>query len=166
MTGATGPQGDPGNDGVTGATGPQGNPGGNGATGATGPAGGSGATGATGPQGGSGATGATGPQGGAGATGATGPQPAAAVVSSQAVIDFGPLGVEVAIFTIADPHVTASSNLIGYLAYVAPPGKDLDELEFDSFDFLFSPGTGSFTLLARSINGLVADKFVLNYMTS
>ena len=60
-TGATGPTGANGLDGVTGATGPTGANGLDGVTGATGPTGASGLDGATGATGPRGATGATGP---------------------------------------------------------------------------------------------------------
>jgi len=49
------------------------------------------------------------------------------------------------------------------LAYVAPTGKSLDELEFDSFDFRAVAGAGSFLLHARSLEGYVADKFKIFY---
>jgi hypothetical protein len=49
---------------------------------------------------------------------------------------------------------------------VAPTGKSLDELEFDSFDFRAVAGAGNFTLYARSLEGLVADKYKINYSYS
>ena len=85
VTGATGPQGEPGlagpagSQGSTGPTGPSGLQGPTGPTGIQGPTGpqgatGAGVTGATGPQGDMGNTGPTGPSGNIGNTGATGPQ--------------------------------------------------------------------------------------------
>jgi hypothetical protein len=81
----------------------------------------------------------------------------------QAEVDFGSTPVESATFTITDTNITAASNIVGQIAYVAPTGKDLDELEFDSFDLRFAPGAGQCTLYARSLEGYVADKFKINY---
>jgi hypothetical protein len=81
----------------------------------------------------------------------------------QTEIDFGTTPVYEASFTITDSEVTTSSIIVAQIAYVAPTGKELDELEFDFFDFRCTPGTGSFTLYARSLEGLVADKFKINY---
>ena len=50
------------------------------------------------------------------------------------------------------------------MAYEAPTGKDLDELDMDGLDLKFGPGTGQFTLYARGLDGYVADKFKINYL--
>lgn len=94
------------------------------------------------------------------------PPPAAsgAFDVKQTEIDFGATPVAEASFTITDADVTAASHLIGNVAYVAPTGKDLDELEFDTLDLQFAPGTGEFTLYAKSHDGgYVADTFKINY---
>jgi hypothetical protein len=85
------------------------------------------------------------------------------VYHKQTEIDFGSTPVTDATFIITDADITTSSVIEGTIAYVAPIGKDLDELEFDSFELMFAPGTGQCTLYARSLNGLVADKFKVNY---
>lgn len=87
-----------------------------------------------------------------------------ALIVEQAEIDFGATPIKAKSFTITDAAVAATSHIIVQLAYVAPTGKSLDELEFDSFDFRAAPGTGSFTLYARALEGSVADKFKINYM--
>jgi hypothetical protein len=79
-------------------------------------------------------------------------------------IDFGSTPVMEATFTITDADIVSTSYIIGDIAYVAPTGKDLDELEFDSFDFRFVAGTGQCTLYAKALEGLVADKFKINYV--
>jgi hypothetical protein len=82
----------------------------------------------------------------------------------QTEIDFGVTPVSEASFTISDVDVSATSQLIGYVAYEAPTGKDLDELEMDGLDLKFAPGTDEFTLYARGLDGYVADKFKINYL--
>jgi hypothetical protein len=85
---------------------------------------------------------------------------------SQTEIDFGTTPVDEKTFTITDANISVSSEVMVQLAYVAPTGKEIDELEFDSFDFRAVAGAGSFTLYARSLEGLVADKFKINYAYS
>lgn len=90
--------------------------------------------------------------------------PTAAASISQTEIDFGSTGVSEASFTITDAAVSGTSKLIGNVAYVAPTGKDLDELDMDQLDLKFAPGTGEFTLYATALNDcLVAGAFVINY---
>lgn len=79
-------------------------------------------------------------------------------------IDFGALPVSEMLFTFNDENVSASSKVIGWLAYVPPTGKELDELDMDSIDLKFSPGNGSFSIYAKPLDGYVADKFVINYL--
>jgi hypothetical protein len=82
----------------------------------------------------------------------------------QTEIDFGTTPVSEASFLITDVDVSAVSQLIGWLAYEAPTGKDLDELEMDTIDLKFAPGVGEFTLYAKPLDGYVADKFKVNYL--
>jgi hypothetical protein len=83
----------------------------------------------------------------------------------QTEIDFGTTPVAEASFTIIDTDVSATSQLIGTVAYEAPTGKDLDELEMDGLDLKFGPGSGQFTLYARGLNdAYIADKFKINYL--
>ena len=81
----------------------------------------------------------------------------------QTEIDFGATPVSEALFTITDGDVSAGSMLIGQVAYEAPTGKVLDEVEMDALDLKFGPDTGQFTLYARGLDGYVADKFKINY---
>jgi hypothetical protein len=81
----------------------------------------------------------------------------------QTEIDFGTTPVMEKDFTIVDAEIVATTNIMAQLAYVAPTGKSLDELEFDSFDFRCVAGVGSFTIHAMSLEGLVADKYFINY---
>lgn len=90
--------------------------------------------------------------------------PAAATDVRQTEIDFGAIPVAEAEFTIVDVDVTPASNLIGSVAYAAPTGKDLDELEMDGLDLKFGPGSGQFTVYVRGMDGYIADTFKLNYI--
>lgn len=82
----------------------------------------------------------------------------------QTEIDFGTTPVSEASFLVTDADVTAGSQLTGSVAYEAPTGKDLDELEMDALDLKFAPGSGNFTVYVTGLNGYVADKFKLNYL--
>ena len=82
----------------------------------------------------------------------------------QAEVDFGSVPVWEASFLISDASVSAGSHLVGNVAYVAPTGKDLDEMEMDNLDLKFAPGTGEFTIYARGLDGPIHDKFKINYL--
>ncbi len=82
----------------------------------------------------------------------------------QIEVDFGTFPVAEAFFVITDASVLVTSQLIGNVAYEAPTGKELDELEMDSLDLKFAPGAGQFTLYARGLDGYIADKFKVNYL--
>ena len=84
----------------------------------------------------------------------------------QTEVDFGAMPVPEATFIVADVDVTPSSNIIGSVAFEAPTGKDLDELEMDSLDLKFAPGSGQLTINARGLDGLVADKFKIKYLVA
>jgi len=90
--------------------------------------------------------------------------PSSGGIVKQVEIDFGSLPVSEAKFVITDASVTPSSHITGSVAYEAPTGKDLDELEMDLLDLKFGPGSGQFTLYAVGENGYVADKFKINYV--
>ena len=92
------------------------------------------------------------------------PASSTGTVVHQATIDFGTLPVSEMEFTILDAAVNGSSKLVGQIAYIAPPGKDLDELDMDALDLKFGPGVGQFTLYAKGLEGYVADKFVIEYV--
>jgi hypothetical protein len=89
-----------------------------------------------------------------------------AAVITQTEVDFGATPVAEASFVVVDAAVTATSKIIGSVAYQAPTGKDLDELEMDGLDIKFAPGTGQLTIYARGQDGYVADKFLINYQVA
>jgi len=81
----------------------------------------------------------------------------------QTEIDFGATPVDNATFIIVDAAVTTGSRITAKVAYEAPTGKDLDEVEMDMLELLCGPGSGQFTLFARGMEGYVHDKFKINY---
>lgn len=81
----------------------------------------------------------------------------------QTEIDFGSTPVYEKSFTVTDANVGVGSKLIGGIAYVAPTGRDLDEVEMEPFNVRFAPGDGSFTVWAQALEGPVVDKYKLNY---
>jgi len=82
----------------------------------------------------------------------------------QTEIDFGTAPVAEKEFTVTDADVTATSRIVGCVAYVAPTGKELDELECDAIDLKFSPAAGSFKIYAKGLEGYVSDKFKVYYI--
>ena len=82
----------------------------------------------------------------------------------QTEVDFGTTPVSEKEFTITDADVLVTSQLIGNVAYEAPTGKELDELEMDSLDLKFAPGAGQFKIYAKGLDGYLADKFKINYL--
>lgn len=90
--------------------------------------------------------------------------PPATVEIKQTEVDFGSTPVAEAEFVVVDVDVTPASQIMGDVAYEAPTGKDLDELEMDGLDLKFAPGSGQFTLYARGLDGPVHDKFKINYL--
>ena len=94
-------------------------------------------------------------------------QTSVAPFMSTTEINFGTTPVNQRTFTITDALVSATDYINAQVAYVAPTGKQLDELEFDSFDFKCVAGAGQFTLYARTIDmGYVAGNFKINYIVS
>ncbi len=95
---------------------------------------------------------------------ATWAAPTATVNIKQTEIDFGATPISEKSFTITDADVVVTSQLIGNVAYEAPTGKELDELEMDSLDLKFAPGAGQFMLYAKGLDGYVADCFKINFL--
>jgi len=83
---------------------------------------------------------------------------------STAEIDFGSTPVWEKSFIITDAGVTSGMKIVVSQSYAAATGKDQDENEMDSFDFRAEAGTGQFTLYVTSHDGMVADKFKINYI--
>lgn len=78
-------------------------------------------------------------------------------------IDFGSTPTGVASFTITDGQVRPTSKVIVTQSGNAATSRDADENEFEQFVFQATPGSGSFTLIARSLDGTVTGKFKVFY---
>tara|TARA_R110000822_G_scaffold89740_1_gene207634 strand:- start:1603 stop:2277 length:675 start_codon:yes stop_codon:yes gene_type:complete len=80
-------------------------------------------------------------------------------------IDFGSLPIYQKEFIITDSSVFETSNITAQIAYEAPTGKDLDEIEMDSFQIICGQSTnGTFKIIVKSVDGsYLADKFKINY---
>lgn len=85
-------------------------------------------------------------------------------IVAQTEIDFGATPISEASFTITDANVTASSKIVAMVAYVAPTGKDLDEIECDELDIKCGNGSGTFPMYVKGMEGYVHDKFKINYI--
>lgn len=93
------------------------------------------------------------------------PGGAATINIKQTEIDFGSVPVSEGTFTIIDTDVLVTSQIIGSLAYEAPTGKDLDELEMDKLVIMCSNGSGQFDIYVTTTDGsYLADKFKINYL--
>lgn len=93
----------------------------------------------------------------------------ASATITQVEVDFGATPVPEATFTVVDAVTTAASNIIASVAYAAPTGKDLDELEMD--DLIIRAGyngvAGQFDMFIRPADGgYVHDKYKINYLIS
>lgn len=83
----------------------------------------------------------------------------------QTEVDFGAAPVADGIFVVVDADVSAGSKLIAQVAYEAPTGKDLDEVEMDDLQVRAGPGAGELTLFIRAADGsYLHDKFKINYL--
>jgi hypothetical protein len=85
-------------------------------------------------------------------------------IVKQTEVDFGATPISESSFTITDIDVISSSHIEGSIAYEAPTGKDLDELEMDEIDLKFGVGIGQFTIYAKGMEGYLHDKFKINYL--
>lgn len=86
-------------------------------------------------------------------------------VLAQTEKDFGATPVYGAVFSVVDAGVTAGMKVVASLAYDAPTGRDLDEVEL--VDFQISAGSvvvGAFSLLVQSLTGLVSGAYKFNYV--
>lgn len=90
---------------------------------------------------------------------------ASSISMVETEVDFGstPVG-ETTAFTITDATVSGTSKIMLSLSGAAPTGKDQDELEMDAFHMWALPGSGSFSLYMRPLEGFVHDKFKVNYI--
>lgn len=90
--------------------------------------------------------------------------PSSGATFKQTEVDFGTTPVSEASFAVTDASVGTASKILAQVAYEAPTGKDLDELEMDTLDIKCAPGAGTLTMYIKSLEGYVADKFKINYV--
>lgn len=67
-------------------------------------------------------------------------------------IDVGSLPVLQSSIAVVDAGVTTSSHIVGGVAYKQPTGKDLDELDMDSFDLKFEATAGGFNIHIKGLD--------------
>lgn len=68
------------------------------------------------------------------------------------------------IFTILDEDVVAGDSIVANIAYDAPSGKELDEIEVDNIIcYAGNASDGSFDLIVKGMTGSLHDKFKVNY---
>lgn len=86
----------------------------------------------------------------------------------QTEVNFGDtLFVNQNVFSILDSDVKSGSNIVASVAYVAPTGKDLDEIDMDSITCSAgSIADGSFNLLVTGSEGSLYGNFKINYTIS
>lgn len=85
---------------------------------------------------------------------------------TQTEVDFGITPLYEQTFSIANAAAGIGSKIIASVAYDAPTGKDLDEIEMDDFVVKCGNATaGFFDMLIKSVDGsFLADKFKINYL--
>lgn len=91
-----------------------------------------------------------------------GPSPGGAVAITEVEIDVGATPVDYAIVPVTDAGISAISKIIGGVAYKAPTGKDLDELD-EPLEVKFEALAGSLNVHIRSLEGYISDKFWVWY---
>ena len=85
-------------------------------------------------------------------------------ILGQTEIDFGTIPVSNGTFTASLSGVTTNSIVMAQTAWVAPTGKDIDELEMDFLEIICQPNTNYFSMYIESRDGsYLADKFKINY---
>lgn len=97
---------------------------------------------------------------------ATSGQAKAAVVWTEAEIDFGSTPVYGGEFTVIDANVTGSSNIAVVPSGNAPTGLTSDEWVYDLLTFAAKGGSGQFTLYAAAHPGPVSGKRKILYQVT
>lgn len=89
---------------------------------------------------------------------------ASAANIKQTELDFGATPVYEAEFTITDADVSATSQILMSVAYEAPTGRDLDEVEMEPFNARCGPGTGQFSAHIIALEGPIDGLYKFNYL--
>lgn len=84
---------------------------------------------------------------------------------SQVEVDVGSTPLFEQTFTITDASVISPAHKItGQVSGDTPTGKMSDEVEMDSYEILFTAGTGNFSMTLRGLEGYISDKFKIDYI--
>lgn len=79
-------------------------------------------------------------------------------------IDFGAAAVAGREFSITDGEVRPQSRIVCAVAYEAPFGRTLADLQANGLDLKAVGGDGRFTLYARALGAAVSGPFVIDYV--
>ena len=84
----------------------------------------------------------------------------------EAEVDFGNVvGLTDKTFTITDADVTTASRIVAQVMSVSPSdGRNVDEVEWETWDIYCRPGTGTFDLTMKNRFGSVMGRFVVGYI--
>lgn len=83
---------------------------------------------------------------------------------NQVEVDFGATPINEKKFTVIDPNIVSTSKIIAQVAYEAPTGKDLDEVEMDDLQIRCGAGTGQFDMFIRDARmSNLYGNFKINY---
>lgn len=85
-------------------------------------------------------------------------------VYGEATVSFGE-GSEFAWVVVPDTSVLAASKILASMAYTPALGRDVDELEMDTFNVMvgsIDPGV-SFTVAVRSLEGSAHGDYLIHY---
>ena len=78
-------------------------------------------------------------------------------------IDFGTTNLTQKTFTITDAGVSATSKIVISISGNAATGRNADEIEMEVFYYYATPGTGTFNLFVKSLEGPVVGTYKLFY---
>jgi hypothetical protein len=88
------------------------------------------------------------------------------LVAKEIEIDVGAQPLDEFETTISDTDVLAGSNIFVAMNWAAPTGKDADDVPMDTYVLAADPQgvAGSFTLRLRSLDGMLHDRYLINYL--
>jgi len=89
-----------------------------------------------------------------------GTDPAWTAPYTQATLAFGATPVNNKSFTVSDAKISSGSKILITRGY----NSDTDELDMDPMIFAAVPGSGSMTVLVRTMDGPVIGNYYINYM--
>lgn len=98
-------------------------------------------------------------------TGTTLSSSGATLIVNQVEIDFGATPVSNGTFTITEPGTTTAYRIMAQVAWAAPSGKDIDEIEMDNLQIRCKPGTDEFYMYIETADGSYLEgTFLIDYI--